>query len=254
MPRALNTLRASLHYRREAFDAGLQAVGFEVVTQLPRPERGDLLLLWNRYGGYAEQAAEFERRGGLVLVAENGYLGKHWRGAEWFALARGHHAGAGWWPDGGPGRWGGWGVELSPWRDGGTETLVLAQRGIGEPGVRSPAGWAEAARRRIGAGRIRQHPGNSTQSVPLADDLAQARDVVTWNSGAALLALLAGVPVWCDWPQWVGAEACWPLSEFGKREPRRDDEARLGTFRRLAWSMWTLDEVRTGEPIRCLTA
>lgn len=225
---------------------GFKAAGYEIAEQIAKPERGDVLLVWSRQGGYHEQACEFERRGGTVVVAENGYLGKGWRGGEWVSLAIGQHAGAGRWPDLGPSRWDAWDVELQPWRCDGLETVILGQRGFGSPQVRSPDRWAEQVQARIG-GRIRQHPGTG-QAKPLADDLADAREVVTWNSGAALQALLLGVPVWFDFPQWIGAGAARPLSAWGG-EPLRDDAARLHMFRRLAWAMASLDEIRTGEPI-----
>jgi hypothetical protein len=231
MPRALN----------------LRSAGFDVVTQLAKPRPGDVLLIWNRYGGGHELAGEFERAGARVLVAENGWLGKGWRGGDWFSLCLGHHAGAGHWSHGGPARWGGWGVELAPYREGGDETIILGQRGIGEPGVCSPGLWAENTRHRLGAGRIRPHPGNGPAPVPLADDLARARDCVTWNSGAALHALLLGVPVWHGFAKWIGAQASRPLAEWGGA-PQRDAAARLAMFQRLAWAMWTLDEISTGAP------
>lgn len=253
MARALNLLRAALHYRREAFDAGLRAAGFTNVNALPDPRPGDLLLSWNRYGGYHDQAQLFERAGAHVLVAENGYLGKSWQvPGEWFALAAGHHAGAGRWVDGGPARWNGWGVHLAPWRTNGTETVILGQRGIGEPGIKSPDRWAEVTRKRIG-GRIRAHPGNAPAAVPLAADLKVAREVITWHSGAALHALLMGIPVWTDFPQWIGAGAARPLCDW-PGDGLRDDAARLAMFQRLAWAMHTLDEIRTGEPIARLVA
>lgn len=251
MPRALNLLRHSLHYRREAFDAGLRAAGFDVVAELRDPRPGDLLLIWNRYAGFDEQARHFEARAATVLVTENGWLGKAWCGGEWFALSAGQHGGAGRWPQGGPERWDFWGAELAPWRAGGAESLILGQRGIGSTEVRSPARWAEVTQRRCG-GRIRPHPGTGP-ALPLADDLTAAREVFTWNSGAALLALMQGVPVWHDFPQWIGAGAARPLSEW-PGEPKRDEAARLAMFRRLAWAMWTLDEIRTGAPIARLAA
>lgn len=247
--RALNALADGPNYRREDFTAGLQAVGFEVVASLPQPKRGDALLVWNRHGAKDALAQHFEAAGARVLVAENGYLGKVWQGKKWFALALGHHSGAGEWPDGGPARWDSWGVEFAPWREG-REVVILGQRGIGEPGVASPPAWADHVQACIG-GRIRQHPGASVPAVSLADDLRDARCVVTWNSAAALHALLMGVPVFYGFDRWIGASAARPLSEFSFWAPHGD---RLGTFRRLAWAMWTADEVRTGEAFEHLLA
>lgn len=245
--RALNLLRSSLHYRREAFDAGLRAAGFDVVEQLHNPRPGDLVLTWNAYSGFGETGRNFERRGARWIVCENGLLSKMWRGGEWFSLARGAIAAAGVsFPAGGPERWDSWGVELAPFRAGGHETVIFGQRGIGSPDCRSPQMWAESVRGRIG-GRIRPHPGLSNDGVPLVDDLARARQCVTWNSAAGLRALMLGVPVWSAGP-WVGAAAARPLAEWGA-EPKRDESSRLEVFRKLAWGMWTLDEIRTGAPI-----
>lgn len=241
MRRALNMLRADLPYRRSAFTAGLTVAGYMVVDSIPDPQPCDVLLTWNLYGGYFNEAQRFKAAGAKVLVAENGPLGKTWRGGEWFSLCEGHHAGAGTWKVGGPERWDSWGVELAPWRTG-TETIVLGQRGIGEPGIRSPDGWGERMAGKLGA-RLRQHPGK--EKTPLEPDLLNAEKVVTWNSGAALKALMFGVPVWYDFPQWIGGMAA---SRIG--EPLvRDDALRLAMFRRLSWSMFTLDEISEGLPL-----
>lgn len=250
MRRALNLLRQSIHYRRVAFDEGLTRIGFRMVSSLPDPEPGDLLLIWNRYAGFNELAGHFERCGAKVLVTENGPMGKDWRGREWFSLALGHHAGAGSWIDAGPERWDSWGIELKPWQTGERLHLILGQRGIGEPGIASPDLWAEVTQKRIG-GRIRRHPGLD-HATSLEDELIGTGSVVTWNSGAALKALKLGVAVWYEFPQWIGTQAARPLSEWGA-EPKRDDADRLAMFRRMAWSMFTLDEIRTGEPIARLT-
>lgn len=255
MPRALNRLRPSLHYRRDAFNAGLTSAGFSVVEHLPDPKPGDALLVWNLYGGYYEQAQHFKACGAHVIVTENGWLGKHWLDMEWFTLCLDHHAGAGRWPDGGPSRWDSFGAALAPWRTGVGETVILGQRGIGEYGYASPHNWAERTRARIKTGRIRAHPGNlacSPKMPSLEEDLAAATDVVTWASGAGLVALMMGIPVWNDLPQWIGASACHHVADFKPGQGKRDDHARLQMFRRLAWAMWTLDELRTGEPIKRL--
>lgn len=246
MPRALNALRRSPACRRDVFDAGLKANGFELVEALEKPGPGDVYLIWNRYTGTHEKAQQVEAAGGTVLIAENGHLGKDWRGGEWFSLAQSHHAGAGRWHEGGPERWDGWSVELAPWRKG-YETIIFGQRGFGEPDIRAPDMWAESARRRFG-GRIRKHPGTE-KALPLHNDLAQASRAVTWNSGAALKALLFGVPVFYEFDQWIGAGASLPVSVWGS-EPKRDDADRLAMFRRLAWAMWTADEISDGSAIR----
>jgi hypothetical protein len=244
--RALSLLRDSPHYRADAFRDGLTAIGFEVVSELPNPQPGDILLIWNREGGRLSRAIQFEIAGARVVVAENGYLGKEWIGRKWFALALGHHAGAGLWPIGGPERWDGWYAELEPWRAPGGETVVLAQRGIGEPGVAAPADWAQIIAPAV-RGRIRRHPGTNTNSIPLRADLAKADSVVTWSSGAALLALTYGVPVFYGFPRWIGAPASQPLALFSTAQPLRNDAARLEMFRRLAWAQWTVEEIRSGE-------
>lgn len=249
--RALNALRHSPACRRESFDAGLTAAGFELVDKLARPGPGDVYLIWNRYTGTHETATAVEAAGGRVLIAENGLLGKEWRGQIWFALAESHHAGAGRWREGGPERWDGWKVEMAAWRHGG-ETVIFGQRGYGEPNVRAPDLWAESAKGRFG-GRIRAHPGTAKNGPTLEQDLAKAGQVLTWNSGAALKALLLGVPVWYEFDQWVGARAALPFSVWGA-EPKRDDADRLAMFRRLAWAMWTEDEIASGAAIRSALA
>lgn len=255
MPRAMNMLRPSLHYRKESFNAGLRNAGFEVFDSVFDPRPGDLLLVWNLYGGFYEQAQFFKSRGAHVVVAENGWLGKNWRDGEWFSLCLDHHVGAGRWVHGGPDRWDAMAVELLPWRSGKGDVLVLGQRGIGEHGYASPNNWAERTRARLGCGRIRPHPGNikpTDNTKSIEQDLEGVTDVVTWASGAALKALMLGVPVWCDLPQWIGAGACHHVANFERGKGKRDDAARLEVFRRLAWAMWTLDEIRTGEPFRRL--
>lgn len=246
--RALCLIPDGPNYRRADFLAGLAAAGYESVGELPRPRPGDVLVIWNRSGWRNSEALRFEAGGASVLVAENGYMGKVWRGQKWFALAIGHHAGAGSWRNGGPARWNDWKVELAPWRDGGSEILILAQRGIGEPGVASPHGWAEAVQRRIG-GRIRHHPGANSPAVCLEDDLAKACCVVTWHSAAAVRAITLGVPVFYDYPGWIGAGAARPLSQLAQGPFLGD---RLPMLQRLAWAIWTDEEVRDGKAFRHL--
>lgn len=249
--RYCSLLRSSPHYRAEAFEQGLKACGF---TPAPH-DQCDLLVIWNRYGGWDKDASRCEARGGTVLVVENGYLGNEFAGSHWYAISRSQHNGAGSWTEGGPERWDSLSVDLAPWREGG-EVILLPQRGIGPDGVAMPLGWladieAVLKARRIRY-RVRPHPGQG-ESVPLEQDLSGAGCVITWGSGAALKALRLGVPVVHAFPRWIGAGASVGLSEWLAGAPLvRDDARRLAMFRRLAWAMWRLDEIRSGEAIKCI--
>lgn len=250
MRRAVNTLRAAPHYRREAFDSGLRAAGFALVSGLSDPRPGDALLIWNRYGAGHALAQRFEAAGATVLVAENCPLGNSWRPGTWYSLARTDPATVGGaFPVGSSDRWESWGVAMAPWRklvDG--ERIVLGQRSIGHEAIASPPQWAERVARRVG-GRARPHPGTDTTATPLEDDLRDAVAVYTWASSAALRALLLGVPVWSEHPRFVGAAAC---AAMGSTEPNTNEDARRAVFRALAWCMWELTEVQNGQAIRRL--
>ncbi len=236
--------------RQDAFRGGLAAAGYEVVKEIRHPQPGDVLLIWNRYGDFDVWAQRFEFAGADVLVVENGWLGKRWLDGEWYTLCRGHHAGAGNWKVGDAGRWDSWGMELQPWRLEG-ERVILGQRGIGESGIASPPDWAIRTQWRFG-GRVRAHPGTRT-AKPLEDDLAAAGQVLTWNSGAALKALVMGIPVHYEFPEWIGGKAAQPIrKELGP--DHRSDPDRLTMFRRLAWSMWSADEMGSGVAFRHVMA
>lgn len=260
MKRAWVAIREQPWYRREAFSAGLKRAGFEVragnASSDARP--GDVLLQWNRYGGNHEQALAFERRGGLVLVAENGYIGRggsapkfdvHPRGpkaGDYYALAKHYHNGAGEWRSGGPERLAALGIELKPWRAQGSHVLVCPNRSFGVPGRIMPVDWAEktAARLRRETKRpvtVRSHPGNDAPKRTLADDLAGAWAMVIWSSSSGVHALAAGIPVFCEAPFWImkGASAAGSIDEpvIPERRPH---------FERMAWAQWTLAEIESG--------
>ena len=147
-------------------------------------------------------------------------------------LARNFHNTAGMFPVGGPERWDSLGVDLEPWRTEG-ETVILPQRGIGPAQVAMPRGWPYGIK-----GRIRQHPGQR-QAKDLKEDLAKAGKVITWGSGAAIKALMWGIPVDSHMPKWIGVQD-------------NTDAGRLDMFRRLAWAQWSMDEIASGEPFERL--
>lgn len=217
-----NALRPEPHYRREIFDAGLQAIGFTEADT----EKCDLYLTWNRFGTRESIANKVEARGGRVLVAENATFGNDFMGGRWYSLWPKFHNRADSIRYGGPSRWDDLGIELEPWRPEGGEIVGLMQRGLGPRGT--PTNWKPP-----GCTRIRKHPGNRP-GVPLEMDLAKASEVRTWGSGAAVKALMWGIRVKSHMPNWAGA--C-----------ENTDEGRLECLRRLAWAQWRLDEIQSGE-------
>lgn len=224
MKTAWLNLRHSQGDRLEVFKAGLERLGYRVEIGLGL---GDLLVTWNRIGRADELAQRSER----VIVAENAAWGNGFLGDSWLTLARDRHNTVGMFPAGGPERWDSLGVELEPWRTEG-ETVILPQRGIGSPPTAMPRDWINGAYSRFG-GRVRHHPG-LRPAKPLRDDLARCGRVVTWGSGAAIQALMWGIPVVSEMPDWIGAQD-------------NTDAGRLEMFRRLAWAQWTLDEIASGE-------
>lgn len=249
-PRALLLLKDSPHYCRDAFAAGFHRLGFRTEIELssdPRP--GDVVVLWNRYRRDEPVASAFEKAGGTVLVAENGYIGRDRDGRQFIALAKHQHAGAGEWPVGDGARWRGFGIELKDWRIAGWEIVVLPQRGMGNPDIAMPPTWPQrieaelrgSTKRKV---RIRAHPGVGAYAVDPVPDLQKAWAAVTWASSAGIKAIAAGIPVFCCQPKWIGALAsCHGVADL--EHPFLGD--RLPMFERLAWAQWRKSEIMSGE-------
>lgn len=230
--KAFVNLRFTVPERRAAFESGLRRLGYEVVHGVPsNPKSSDIFVTWNRIGDADRWANVFSTMGLPVLVAENAAWGNEFAGEHWYSLARNYHNTAERFPVGGPERWDLLGVELAPWRTEG-ETVILPQRGIGSPPIAMPRDWPALAQQRYG-GRIRPHPGRN-MTAPLEHDLRNAGRVITWGSGAAIKALMLGIPVTSEMPGWIG-------------EQDNTDTGRLEMFRRLAWAQVRLSEIASGE-------
>lgn len=217
--------------RYEAFTTGLKRLGYRIeagVTQ--KPADRDILVTWNRVHVGNQSAIAFEQAGLPVLVTENASWGNDFAGGPWLYLARNYHNTAGMFPVGDSSRWDSLGVELLPWRTSG-ETVLLPQRGIGPELVAMPALWTKQAMKEH-PGRIRAHPG-VRPCIPLQEDLANCGHAVTWGSGAAIKALMWGIPVTSYMPNWVGW--CEPT-----------DADRLRMFRELAWCQFKMSEFESG--------
>lgn len=253
--RAWCALRKGPLYRHEAFVAGLKAAGCTVEMGLPaRPEWCDVLLIWNRYDSGHQAALAVEKRGGTVLVAENGYLGaggtspKHDvldgpNDSHYYALAKGGHNGQGRWPLAYEWRFPRLGVPLKPWRTEGKHVLICANRSFGIPGRMMPMDWPTKTLAKFKNEQrlpviLRNHPGNDRPQRPLAADLEHAAACVIWSSSAGVHALVAGVPVICEAPYWICKGA--------------NEQDREQALESMAWAQWTLAEIASGKPIELL--
>ena len=217
--RAWLNLRYTVPERRRVFTEGLKRLGYKVHTGVcAAPRKGDIYITWNRIGAGHTVASLFEAQGLPVLVTENASWGNDFNGERWYTLARNHHNTAGRYPVGDYDRWDGLGVELAPWRQGG-ETVILPQRGIGASPTAMPGGWTKGHK-----GRVRAHPGQR-DCIPLEEDLKDCGKVITWGSGAAIKALMMGIPVESHMPKWIGKQD-------------NTDAGRLAMFRRLAWAQF----------------
>lgn len=260
MPTAYCLIRSQPHYRREAFDAGLARAGFTVRETRPVKARpGDLLVIWNRYSDYEVLADAFEKEGGKVLVAENGYLGADTEGRQFYALAVHGHNGSGRFPEGGPERFAALHLQPANWRESGEHVLVCGQRGIGSRTMASPPDWHNQAARRLRSAtkrpvQVRGHPEAAPPPVgTLAENMAGAHAVVVWSSGSGIKALMAGYPVYYDAPRWILEGASRRLGE-DIEAPKVDDAARLRALERMAWAQWSVAEIESGEPFVRLAA
>jgi len=262
-------IRQQPHYRHEAFIAGLKAAGHSVST-LPPTEgrRGDVLVIWNRYGLNEQIADRFEVGGGTVLVAENGYIRTDGYGRQHYAIARSRHNGGGTWPVGGPERWKALGIDMKPWRlpqdyrvDGELRQqhlLVCGNRSFGTRGNIMPVGWEKNARQRLSKAtdreiRLRFHPGNDEPGVPLAADFEHCYGVAVWSSSCGVAALVAGIPVICEANWWI----CKPAASATFEEMNgltlvEADRRRMAALEALAWAQWTVEEIAAGIPFKAL--
>lgn len=230
-------MRYTVPERLKAFVAGIERHGYKAEIEFPdRIGPKDCYIGWNRINMGNAVAHRFQEQGLPVIISENSAWGNGFMGCQWYSVARNYHNTADCVPYQGPERWDSMCVYMAPFRTEG-ETVILPQRGIGSAPTRMPPGWPTDALRRYG-GRIRPHPGRRT-GPDLVDDLARAGKVVTWGSGAAIKALMMGIPVVSEMPNWIGQQD-------------NTEAGRLEMFRRLAWAQRHLMEISSGEAFDAL--
>lgn len=238
-PEACILIRDKPHYRRSAFVEGAIVAGYRVTTD-PNPKPGNILVIWNRYAQYNTYANEYEKACAKVIVVENGYLGNDFDGGVYYTCSLNRHNVGSlirrrkhW-------------FDLHAYRSG-SEVIVLPQRGIGQEGVKMPRDWlsrTEAHLKKHGVEyRIRAHPGVH-DCIPLQDDLRNAKCVITWGSGAALKAMMWGIPVLSDFRDWIGFSASTFLysADFDNIQFKPRD----AVFDLVASSIFNLDEIKQG--------
>lgn len=244
--RAALLFRPNRHYRADEFARGLGRHGYQVCrSPITDPGPSDVLVIWNRTRRHEAEAARFERAGGRVIVAENGYLDRH-GGEKHYALALGSHNGPGRWFVGDKARYE---IDDQPWGSRGESVLVLAQRGIGQPGIAMPLDWirtvmAKLARITQRPILLRRHPGLHGFRGALESDIAKAHCAVTWGSGAGIKAICAGLPCFHELDGWIGNSASARLADSVEQ---CDTPDRGLLWRRITWAQWTMREIECGE-------
>lgn len=145
---------------------------------------------------------------------------------------------------------------MEPWFDGGGDYVLVMGQVAGDAalaGVNIDA-WAVQVLRKLDAARIparfRPHPlgaNGRTAAFPqatgtLAECLERARWVVTYNSNSGVDAVLAGVPtVAVD----RGSMAWAVTGRLPFAEPPTPDRTQWAA--ELAWTQWSMEEIRKGD-------
>lgn len=232
-------------YRRSAIDDGLKRLGY-ILAHGAQPAPGNVVVVWGRKPDNEAVCQQYERAGGKVIVAENGYLARQEKTMYALSLSQ-HHKGG---PVGDEDRFSALGFEPKPWRHTpGGRVVVCGQRGIGSAVTASPPQWAEGFAAKIkkagGSAWVRQHPGNHPPRVPLVADLVGASCCAVWSSNAGVLALVEGYPVVYNAPHWI----CEAGGTRGWNNPGYGDVSRAAALHRMAHSQWGYQEIATGEPL-----
>ena len=252
MRQAYLAVRAQQGYKRDALVEGLRNLNYDIVTHPDKliPSDESLVVTWNLHGAKV-QGRSFQ---GTVLVVENPYIQYDLDGKEYLAMAVDGHNGSGQTPKGWEDRLSCLGIKLRPWQEG-EYILVIGQRGIGSPMMRSPYGWEERMVKKLVAETEREvifrpHPGKTNvRDIPLLEEqMERAYCLVMWASNCATLALQKGIPVFYDAPHCVLERAC--NSELEIERPYKG--VRQPAFRDLSWAQWNLDEIRSGEAYKRL--
>jgi len=136
------------------------------------------------------------------------------------------------------GRWEKYGVELKPWKVGGSRTVLCGQVDSYSPEWPKLDAWYAAMQ----ATHFRPHPASQNfTSLPTALDFDDCGLAVTLNSSVGVKAVLDGVPT----QTWDPGAMAWDVSGHLVGEAFLED--RLPWCHWLAWTQWSDDEIRKGD-------
>ena len=238
-------------------------IGIEVLDHdVPVRTPPDLVLMWSvKFPAVIDDCHRHRRP---FLVMETGFLGNP---LGWVSLGyNGLKGRANFCTDDVPeDRWRMHFAELlEPWRGGSGQSVVVMGQVATDAAVAgiNVRAWLQQTVRQVKAVApeaevvFRPHPhpahgvaapeGARLSMGTLAEDLADACAVVTWNSNSGVDAILAGVPVIAMdegsmvWP--VSAHAITAEALAQHDEPDREDWGR-----RMAYCQWTHEELASGE-------
>lgn len=224
--------------------AGIQGMGNRALLRNQSPflsdseyEPADFATCWGMHAQGKQIVSSFNRRGKPVIVVDAGYYGRKDCYLQ-FSINGLNNLPDGPLPDD---RARAQGLIAAPVRQRKGYGLVLAQKpGDAQHGIDDmPAMIAmlcDAARLDGLEPRVRPHPQVAPADCTLAEDLAGAAAVFTWNSTAAYEAMIAGVPVRVFGPA-VYREAV----ETGELQP---------LLNRVAYGQWQPTEIISGQAFR----
>lgn len=235
-----------------AFAKGLERHGWSVSVRT-EPAKCDLLVIWGarRSDRVRQQLGD----GGDICVLERGYVGDRfaWTSVSFGGGLNGRGVFRGPFTDGS--RWETHFAQLMlPWRKPSGGYALIMEQVPGDTAVMNvdlPRFYADA---RVAFEpkmpvRVRPHPNVNPRHgevamgaarASLAQDLAGARVAVTWNSNAAVDAVLAGVPtIAMD-----RGSMAWDVTGHQLAIPPMPD--RTAWAHALAWKQWTRDELESG--------
>jgi hypothetical protein len=250
----------------DAMLAGLRAHGLAPEERSKGDWRvSDLAIVWNHRD--TELHAMQREAGAHYLVMERGYIGDITMRREWTSLGFDGLNGRAKFPDARDGgeRWQKhFGHMMKPWRNGrkdGDYALLMGQvRGDASlAGVNMDDFYLTAVLNCCFDWKLpvmfRPHPRDADQPLPhgamliggtLEDALKRAALVVTFNSGAGVDAVLAGVPTIAR----DRGSMVWGVAAYDWDHCARQD--RTAWARKLAWCQYTADEISSGFAWECL--